>query len=180
MARTPAQQALLAKFDVAPLDAVETVVSTPNTGAPDVSKMTKAQMQAMLLQLQAQLADAQKPKVSAPRATKVRTQRVIKDVMEEFLIALAEDELDVELETRLVLHQVYTEFPGASSGPKDVAWYRNKLRNEGRLARREKLTAEERKANKLAYEKEYAAKQKVKKEAERQARITAFQATQAK
>lgn len=85
--------------------------------------------------------------------------RMIRDVMVERI--LAGDSTDA------VLEAIYAEFPNANSGPKDVAWYRWKLRKDGKLAQRAKLTDEERKARKAAYEAEYRAKQDAVKAARR-------------
>lgn len=92
--------------------------------------------------------------------------RMIKDVMVERI--LAGDS------TQEVLDAIYAEFPDANSGPKDVAWYRWRLRKDGKLPERSKLTAEERKARKAAYEADYRAKQAAIK-AERRAEAKAAQ-----
>lgn len=86
----------------------------------------------------------------------------IKDVM---IFCLMELELE---ETDLILEVIYHFFPQANSGPKDVAWYRWKLRRAGKLEQRETLTEEERKARKAAYERDYKAKQQALKEARRE------------
>lgn len=79
------------------------------------------------------------------------------------------------MSTDEVLEQVYLHFPNANSGPKDVAWYRNKIRKGGGEVpnSRPRLTADERKAHKAAYEAEYKVKQQELKEERRQAAIAA-------
>lgn len=85
--------------------------------------------------------------------------RRIKDVMVEQIMAGAT--------TQQVLDAIYLEFPQANSGPKDVAWYRWRLRQQGQLPERAKLTPAERKARKAAYEAQYRAKQDAVKAARR-------------
>lgn len=96
------------------------------------------------------------------------TPRMIKHVMYE---ALVRDRVE---DTDEVLERIFAEFPTANSGPKDVSWYRWQFREAGLLPKQEKLTPEERKARKAAYEASYKAKQEQLK-AERRAAARAEQ-----
>lgn len=121
------------------------------------------------------MSESQNTQPQAEAEEQVRP-RMIRDVMVERI--LAGDSTDE------VLAAIYAEFPNANSGPKDVAWYRWKLRRDGQLPERRKLTPAERKARKAAYEAQYKAKQaavkaerrdeaKAKAKAELEARIEA-------
>lgn len=102
----------------------------------------------------------------APTST---SRRSIRDIMYEMIPAKNEDGKD-KYTTEEILEKIYEEFPNANSGPKDVSWYRWRLRKEGVLQggkSRQSLTAEEKKARKAEYEKNYREKQRQEKEARR-------------
>lgn len=91
--------------------------------------------------------------------------RKIKDVMFDCLVT------EQITDTQEVLNRIYAEFPTANSGPKDVSWYRWKFREAGHPipgGRGAKLSEDEKKAKKAAYESTRKQKLAQDKEARRQ------------
>lgn len=107
--------------------------------------------------------------------TKVRK---IKDVMFEQIVEKK------ETDTQKILDAIYLEFPDANSGPKDVSWYRWKLRKAGHDiggGRGDKLSPEEKAAKKATYEADRKAKQdKAKADRRQAAQQAALEAEQKK